>query len=78
MAPKLSSGNGLGTIRQVIAEGHPERGMPSFRGTLTSQELDLVAWEVVRMRKAYAKAHPEEMNSWPSRFLSALREMGAD
>lgn len=78
MTPKLSGGNGLGSVRHSIAEGRPQRGMPGFRGKLTSHELDLVAWEIVRMRKAYAKAHPEEMQTWTSRFRSALREMHAD
>jgi mono/diheme cytochrome c family protein len=58
MAKKLKHGNGFGQIRHVIADGQPDHGMPGFRGKLRSIELDLVTWELVRMRKTFARQSP--------------------
>jgi mono/diheme cytochrome c family protein len=58
MARKLKNGNGFGQIRHVIADGSPKTGMPGYRGKLKSIELDLVTWELVRMRKAFARQSP--------------------
>lgn len=58
MAKKLKHGNGFGQIRHVIADGVPEHAMPSYRGKLKPIDLDLVTWELVRMRKAFARQSP--------------------
>jgi mono/diheme cytochrome c family protein len=58
MAKKLKNGNGFGQIRHVIADGRPEHAMPAYRGKLKSIELDLVTWELVRMRKTFARQSP--------------------
>jgi mono/diheme cytochrome c family protein len=58
MVRKLQHGNGFGQIRHVIADGVPDHGMPGYRGKLTSTELDLVTWELVRMRKTFARQSP--------------------
>jgi len=55
MVKKLKNGNGFGQIRHVIADGKQEHGMPAHRGKMRSIELDLVTWELVRLRKAFAR-----------------------
>lgn len=58
MVRKLKYGNGFGQIRHAIADGQPAHGMPAYRGKLKSIELDLVTWELVRMRKTFARQSP--------------------
>ncbi|MBC7545081.1 MAG: cytochrome c [Candidatus Sericytochromatia bacterium] len=58
MVPKLRGGNGIGQIRHAVANGNPAHGMPTYRGKLTPHELDLVTWELIRMRKAFARQVP--------------------
>ena len=58
MAKKLRRGNGIGQIRRAIADGAEPHGMPGYRGKMKSHELDLVTWELIRMRKTFARQSP--------------------
>jgi mono/diheme cytochrome c family protein len=58
MTPHLRGGNGLGQIRRSVANGNPAHGMPGFHGKLMPHEQDLVTWELVRMRKIFARQSP--------------------